>query len=535
MSTPPTTLERAEGLVACGRATRREFLRLALASGLTLPVANALFVKAARAEPKRGGVLRLAIGQGATTDTLDPATYADQYTGTTLWGALSNSLTEIDAQGNVIGDLAESFEAADGARKWVFRLRRGATFHKGKTVLPEDVIASMRHHMGEGSKSAAASLLAGVEDIQADGADSVTFTLKAGNADFPYYLSDYHLPIMPVGADGKADWQSGDRTGPYTLQSFEPGVKSSFQHNPNYFKSDRAHFDAVEALVIADVAARTSALSSGEIDYMDRCDLKTLHLLQRNPDLAITEVTGYGHYVFPMQVTVAPFDNVDVRSALKYSIDREDILNKVFLGHGRVGNDNPISPSVKFAIDPEPRHVYDPDRARSLLKKAGHENLKVDLSTAETAFAGSVDAAVLWREHAAKAGIDLNVVREANDSYWDNVWMKKPFVGGYWGGRPTCDWMFTAVYAADAAWNETQWKNPRFNELLVQARSETEEAKRAAMYAEMQQLVHDDGGVVNVLFASFVDAHSTRLAHGDIAANWPLDGMKIAERWWFAA
>ena len=57
--------------------------------------------------------------------------------------------------------------------------------------------------------------------------------------------------------------------------------------------------------------------------------------------------------------------------------------------------------------------------------------------------------------------------REPDDGYWDNVWLKKPFVASYWSGRPTCDWMFTTAYAADAAWNDTFWKNPRFNELLV--------------------------------------------------------------------
>ena len=534
MSEEARRLAGAQLLVSRGRISRRGFIQLALAAGLSAGSAQGLFSQAARAEPRKGGTLRLALGHGATTDTLDPATYPDQYTGTTMWGTLSNSLVEIDAEGNAVPDLALSVEPADGARRWIVKLRPGVTFHKGKAVTPEDVIGSLRHHMGEGSKSAAASLLKPVTDIRADGSSSVVIELEAGNADFPYVLSDYHLPIMPV-VDGKADWQSGDRTGPYVLESFEPGVRSSFRRNPNYFKSDRAHFDAVVALVVPDVAARTSALVAGEVDYLDSADLKTLNLLKQSPDIAISEHTGFGHYLFPMRVTVPPFDNKDVRLALKHSIDREDILQKVFLGHGKVGNDNPIAPAVKYAIDPKPRHAYDPDKARSFLRKAGFETLKIDLSTAEAAFAGSVDSALLWKEHASKAGIDLNVIREANDGYWDNVWMKKPLVGSYWGGRPTCDWMFTAVYAADAAWNETQWKDPRFNELLVQARSETDEAKRAAMYAEMQQLVHDDGGVVNVMFTNFVDAHSARLAHGEVAANWPLDGLKIAERWWFAA
>lgn len=526
-------LRLAETLAAAGKVSRRDFVKLGIATGLSVGAAEALFDKAVRAEPKKGGVLKLAVSQGSPTDTLDPATYHDQYTGVALWGTLSNSLTEIDAEGEVVGDLAESMEPADGSRKWVFRLRRGLTFHSGKTVTSDDVVGSLRHHMGEESKSAAAALLKPVVAIRADGPHTVIIELDHGNADFPYYLSDYHLPIMPV-SEGKAEWASGDRTGPYVLQSFEPGVRSTFKRNPNYFKPDRGHFDAVEILALVDVAARTNALASGVVHYMERCDLKTLNLLKKNPEVVISEVTGHGHRVFAMQVAVPPFDNVDVRTALKYSLDRGDVLNKVFLGHGTIGNDNPIAPSIKFAIDPQPRHTYDPDRAKSLLRKAGFETIRIDLSTAEAAFAGSLDAAGLWKEHALKAGIELNIVREPDDGYWDTVWMKKPFIGSYWDGRPTCDGMFTAAYAADAAANETGWKHPRFNELLLAARSETDDAKRAAMYAEMQQLVHDDGGVVNLMFTNFVDAHARALAHGAIAANWPLDGLKIAERWWFA-
>jgi peptide/nickel transport system substrate-binding protein len=141
---------------------------------------------------------------------------------------------------------------------------------------------------------------------------------------------------------------------------------------------------------------------------------------------------------------------------------------------------------------------------------------------------------VLFQEHAKAAGIEINVVREPNDGYWDNVWLKKGWCASYWSGRPTQDWMFSTAYSNDAAWNETYWKNPRFNELLVAARAETDEKKRAEMYAEMQQLVHDDGGTIVLVFNNFVDAHSTQLAHGEIAPNWEADGLKIGERWWFA-
>ena len=103
----------------------------------------------------------------------------------------------------------------------------------------------------------------------------------------------------------------------------------------------------------------------------------------------------------------------------------------------------------------------------------------------------------------------------------------------YWGGRPTEDWMFSTAYAADANWNDTYWKHDRFNMLLKAARSELDEAKRRDMYVEMQTIVSNEGGVVVPMFANYVFAMSKEIQHGEMAANWDLDGNKGLDRWWF--
>ena len=194
-----------------------------------------------------------------------PATYPDQFTGT-AGARCRNSLTEIDAKGNVVPDLAESFEPSDGAKKWVFKLRKGATFHNGKTVTADDVVASIRHHMGQDSKSAAKSLLEPVTDIKADGPTTVIFELSGGNADFPYIVSaTITSRSCRRRTTARSTGQSGIRTGPYILEKFEPGVIATIKRNPNYFKSDKGWFDAVECSSITDVTARTNALNSGEI------------------------------------------------------------------------------------------------------------------------------------------------------------------------------------------------------------------------------------------------------------------------------
>ena len=533
MSELKNKLMNAGKLVGSGRVSRRDFMQLAIAAGLTIPAASALFVKSVRAQPKQGGVARFGLAHAATTDNLDPGSWPDTFTQTAFWGAGCNSLTIIDHTGDIVPDFAESFEPDEGAKKWVFKLRRGATFHDGRDVTADDVVASYRLHMGEDTGSAAKSLLEAITDIQPDGPETVVFTLREANADFPFIASDYHLPILPAKDDGSADWQSGNWTGAFTLEEFEPGVSARLIRNPNYFKEGQPYFDEVEFIGIPDTAARINALQTGDVHFIGRPDLKTLNLLSRAPGIEIIEQTGYAHYVIPMHTNVAPFDNVDVRLALKYAIDRQDIVNKVFLGHGTPGNDNPIAPNIKFATDPDPKHVYDPERAKSHLQKAGLSSLSVDLSTSDAAFAGAVDAAALYKEHAAAAGININVVREPADAYWDNVWLKKPFCFSYWSGRPTADWMFSTAYAADAEWNDSMWKNPRFNELLVDARAETDEETRAAMYAEMQEILHTEGGVVVMVFNNFIHAHSDKLGHDEVAANWENDGLKVAERWWF--
>lgn len=523
-------IDKMKTLVSAGKMGRRDFIQLSVAAGLTAAAGETLFSATARATPKKGGYLKSAVGHGSTTDSLDPGTWENSHVGD-LGYIPYDYLVEIDTKNSPAPGLAESWEASAEVDRWVFKLRKGVEFHNGKSLDAEDVVASINHHRGADTKSAAKSILEIIKDVKANGKDEVVFELSSGSADFPYVVSDYHLPIM-AAKDGKMDWASGNGTGPFKLERFEPGVTIEAKRNDNYYGN--ANFDEISVLSVSDVVARQNALNSGNVDYIDRPDLKTVSLLKRNPGIEIEQVTGFGHYVAPMNTTMAPFDNKDVRLALKYAIDREELVKKILLGFGSAGNDNPLSKSIKYAIDPEPRHVYDPDKAKFHLKKAGLNSLKIDLSASEAAFSGSLDTAVLMSESAKACNIDINVVREASDGYWSNVWMKKPWCMSFWSGRPTADWMFTTAYAAEAKWNDTFWKNPRFNELLKSARAELNDTRRGEMYAEMQSLLQDDGGIMVLMFNDFVTARSTKLAHGEMNSNYDHDGGYMYRRWWFA-
>ena len=209
-------------------------------------------------------------------------------------------------------------------------------------------------------------------------------------------------------------------------------------------------------------------------------------------------------------------------------------FEKILQGYGSIGNDHPIGSGQRFFATDLEQTDYDPERAKEHLQKAGLDNLTVDLHVADAAFNGAVDAATLYAEHAKAAGITINVVREPNDGYWSDVWLRKPFTAVFWSGRPTEDWMLATTYAAGGAWNDTHFEHDRFNELLLAARSELDDATRQQMYAEMQTILNREGGTVVPMFASYVFATSDNICHDEpLATNWDSDGERSLERWWF--
>jgi peptide/nickel transport system substrate-binding protein len=504
-------------------ASRRDVLAMLMAGGLA---GIAPSVLAQTATPRKGGRIKVAGPVSSVADTLDPAkqgNQADYARGFMFY----NGLTWLDGSLTPQPALAEEFTTKD-AKTWVFKLRKGVTFHDGKPLAPADVVFSLMRHKNPATASKAKVLADQIEEVTATGPNEVTIRLAAPNADLPAILGTYHFHIVK---DGTTDFNAGIGTGPYKVKEFKPGVRSIGVRNENYWKPNRPYLDEIEYVGIADETARVNALLAGELDLIGTVNPRSIDRVNGSGKAAIFETKGVSYTDLIMRRDSGPGANPDFVMAMKLLFNREQMVKSILIGRGVVANDQPIHPSDRFYFKGLKQRPYDPEKAKWHAKRAnlGDAAIPVVVSPAAT---NSVEMALVMQYAARQAGINLDVRRMPADGYWSQHWMKHPVGFGNINPRPSADVLLTQFFKSDAPWNEAAWKNPKFDQLLVAARAEVDQAKRAQMYADMQVMIHNEGGIGIPMFISSLDGHNKKLKG---LSPIPLGGMMgytFAEHVW---
>ncbi|WP_049623497.1 ABC transporter substrate-binding protein [Frateuria defendens] len=520
--------ERLLGALRRG-LTRRELLGLLLKGGMLAAAAGStagLALSAHAQTPRRGGRLRVASAAASIADTLDPAKQAN-YTDYLRGCMLHNGLTTLDGRLAPQPELAEWFDSAD-ARSWVFRLREGVLFHNGKALAPEDVVFSLLRHKDPATASKARVLAEQIDSVRATGPREVTVTLKQPNADLPVILGTHHFHIVPAGT---TDFSAGIGTGPFRLKEFKRGLRSVVVRNERYWKPGRPYLDEIELSGLGDESARVNALLSGDLDLVGGVNPRSVARIKATAGYDVF-VTRSGQYTdLDIRQDLGPGASPDFVLAMKYLFDRPRMRDAVALGYAELGNDQPIDPSHRFYFPGLPQRAYDPERARYHFRKSGLGNTVVPVVASPVAIY-SVEMALMLQQAADGIGLKLDVKRMPADGYWSTYWMKSPIAFGNVNARPSADILFTQFFKSDGPWNASRWRNPHFDQLLLLARSESDEARRQQYYADMQTLIHDGAGVGIPMFLSSLDGHTTRLKGLSPVPLGGMMGAAFAEHVW---
>jgi peptide/nickel transport system substrate-binding protein len=487
--------------------SRRDLVGAGLSSGL-FAFAGGLLVSepsAAAQQPRYGGRIRVASVSSSTADTLDPAKGALS-TDYSRHNMFYNGLTRYDRFLNARPELAETIESSDQIL-WRVKLRSGVVFHDGKPLTSADVVYSLLRHKLPATASKMKSIAEQIAEVRADGRDEVLIRLTGANADLPAILAQSHFLIV---RNGTRDFRTANGTGPYRCSEFRPGVRTRGVRNPNYWKHGRPYVDQIELIGIPDEVSRVNALLSGDVHLINAVNARSTRRIERASGYGVmsTEAGFYTNLI--MRQKELPTGNPHFVLAMKYLLDRTLIRRALFRDFAVIANDHPIPPFHPYYRADLPQRPCDPDRAKYHLQKAGLTGVRLPMF-ASPAAEGSVDMASVLQEYGSRIGLQLAVNRVPSDGYWSTHWMKHPLTFGNTNPRPTADLIFSLFYKSDADWNESGWKNPAFDRLLVEARGEADQARRKQLYGEMQELVYNYCGVAIPVFINLIDGYDRRL------------------------
>jgi peptide/nickel transport system substrate-binding protein len=486
--------------VAARKLSRRDLLTGI--AGLTMSAGpfDARPLMAAEA-PVRGGDLRIAILGGGSADTLDANLNLTQPDAARVLN-LYQPLRRIRQGGQIENLLAQSMDPNADGTIWTIRLRKGITFHNGKSLTAEDVAYTFLRITDPRAPLLGAPELAPIKRGELRILDQLTLQVPMH---YPFALFDevvadaINLGIIPVGYDPRRPVG----TGPFALKSFAPGQQSVFARYADFW-GDAAHVDTVTIIdSFANDTAAYNALQGGQVDAFGAAPLTLARLAHADGPirLLVSEATQWTP--FTMRVDLAPFDEPDVRRAFRLIVDREQIIKIALSGFGVPGND--VCSRFDGAPGAFTRH-RDIEQAKWLLKRAGQEHLSIELTTAEIAN-GVNQSAQIFARQAMDAGVTVKVRQVTPDVFFGAQFLTRPFSQDFWTLNPYMTQVALSLLP-DSPYNETHWRDPAYAALFKRALSTMERADRAAHIRELQRLDFEQGGYIIPSHNQIIDLYA---------------------------
>ncbi|MGH1564894.1 ABC transporter substrate-binding protein [Mumia sp. DW29H23] len=443
-------------------------------------------------DPVAGGTLRTSVVDPG--GEVDPVTVASPG-GTAIVDTVAEKLVRVDENYEASPVLATEWSVSDDGLTWTFAIREGVTFNDGRALTPADVVATFQRILAPDSTSPAKGSLEGVlKSVSASG-KNVDFTLLKPFSDFPFLVAGSNTQILP------ADYQLGTwqdsyvGTGPFVVKSYQTGQRVTFEKNPTYWNKDEIYLDGIVNTFYKDQQARVLALQSGEIDglYGEPVPANLTSAIDDSKYTVDSEpAAGFSALVF--RVDKAPFDDVKVRQAIAWALDREAIVKTVYGGQADLGNDTIYGPTYAVRPSSLEQRKPDADKVKELL---GDRKVAFTITTSSTE---ESHALLIQQQLEEYPNFDVDVDIQTGEKYYaegdNSPWLTADATITYWASRPSPSQYIDYLYRSGAAWNASRYANAELDSLSDAYDASTDAKERQKIVDQIATLAWTDVPVI---------------------------------------
>jgi peptide/nickel transport system substrate-binding protein len=444
---------------------------------------------------KRGGTL--VVARAGEVTNLDPQK-VPAFTSHRVFELVYSRLTSLTPDLAVQPDLAESWAVSSDGRTFTFKLR-SAKFHNGDPVTAADVKFTFDRILTVDG-SVAKSLFADIDSVATPDDRTVVFNLKQPNATILPYMASPNASIVSqkvANANGNdlSKKEAAIGSGPFKLSEWVPDNYMLLEANQDYYLSGLPYLDAVRINVVPDQAGLLAALRTKAADMALIEDARTAQSLRQEQGITLDAKPSPNYNLLFINTKRKPFDNVKVRQAISYAVDRQQIIDAVALGEGEITG--PIAPALtQFALPSSeyPSYKRDVNEAKQLLQEANVGPIEFTMLTQTSEPAYAKDIAQLVQQQLAEVGIKMNIeLLEFNQ--WVDRWLKADFdmSPGLNGGNADPDYYIFRYFTTDGNLNfVTSYQNNSVSDAIKQARTLTDPARRKPLYDQVQRTLVDE-------------------------------------------
>lgn len=464
---------------------------------------------------RSGGVLRA----GMQTDPVGLDPHLTNATATrNMMENLFETLVAFDKSGQIIPRIAESWTVSSDNLTWTFRIRQGIRFHNGRALVADDVVYSINRIRDPETRSPRAADFATIQSISAPNPSTVVIQLEAPFAPLLGKLAFSTNGIVPREVASQTDGlnRTPVGTGPFRFVEYIPQTRLVLRKFADYWDRDaqgnrRPYLDEIVFLFFPDPTARTTALRTGAVDWIEYVPAQDVNTLRSDPNVVVTDGTAANFRGVYLNMNFPPLADQRVRQAIAYALDAEEVVDIALFGTGGTVAKGVTIPEGNFYFYPSPYGTTSNlERARQLMRESGYPNgFEVTLKVTSTYDFLRLPAEIIQAQ-LQPLNIRVRIVAEDWTVYLPGV-LEKNYEMTFLGtsGQSDPDDFLWGNFHTTGGLNLFNLSDPQVDRFLEQGRAESDPARRKQVYDQAQARILELMPVAMLFHSAQYEAHRT--------------------------